>query len=97
VFAFIVLIQMLRWTIPRFRFDQLMSLAWKGLIPLATVNVLLVMIVKQFELNTLWLFPLSVAVFVIAGLMATQSSRPFARRVAVAVEDHAHGHHAHAH
>lgn len=97
VFGFIILIQMLRWTIPRFRFDQLMGLAWKGLIPLATVNVLLVMIVKQFELNTLWLFPLSVAVFVVAGLMATQSSRPFARRVAVPVEDHGHGHHAHAH
>lgn len=97
VFGFIILIQMLRWTIPRFRFDQLMGLAWKGLIPLATVNVVLVMIVKQFELNTLWLFPLSVAVFVVAGLMATQSSRPFARRVAVPVEDHGHGHHAHAH
>ena len=74
VFAVIILIQMLRWTIPRFRFDQLMTLAWKGLIPLATINVLLVMTVKQFELNALWLFPLSIAVFVAAGLMGTQSS-----------------------
>lgn len=98
VFAVIILIQMLRWTIPRFRFDQLMSLAWKGLIPLATVNVVLVMTVLQFGLNPLWLFPLSVATFVAAGLMATQSSRPFARRVALPVEDHGHGgHHAAAH
>ena len=97
VMGFIVLIQMLRWTIPRFRFDQLMTLAWKGLIPLATVNVLIVMIVMQFDLNKLWLFPLSVGVFVVAGLMATQSSRPFARRETAPVDSHPAAHHAHAH
>lgn len=98
VFAVIILIQMLRWTIPRFRFDQLMSLAWMGLIPLAMVNVLLVMIVKQFDLHTLWLLPLSVGAFVAAGLMGTQSKRPFARKAVPVVEDHGHGgHHAHAH
>jgi NADH-quinone oxidoreductase subunit H len=98
VFTVIIIIQMLRWTIPRFRFDQLMSLAWKGLIPLATINVVMVMTVLEFGFHRLWLFPLSLAAFVGAGLIGTQSSRPFASRAAVPVEVEGHGgHHAHAH
>jgi NADH-quinone oxidoreductase subunit H len=71
----IVLIILLRWTLPRFRFDQLMGLAWKVLIPLAMANVICVMTVKQFNLETWWLFPASLLMFIGAGVISTTSGR----------------------
>ncbi|MBL8849187.1 MAG: NADH-quinone oxidoreductase subunit NuoH [Planctomycetaceae bacterium] len=71
----IVLVMLLRWTIPRFRFDQLMGLAWKVLIPLALANVVLVMCVLQFGWSHWWLTAGSVLLFIAAGVIGVNASR----------------------
>jgi NADH-quinone oxidoreductase subunit H len=41
ILLFIFFFIWVRWTVPRFRYDQLMKLGWKVLIPLAIVNIAL--------------------------------------------------------
>jgi NADH-quinone oxidoreductase subunit H len=38
---FIVLFIWVRWTLPRFRYDQLMALGWKCILPISLGNIVL--------------------------------------------------------
>lgn len=63
------LIIQLRWTLPRFRFDQLMGVAWKGLIPMAVCNLFGLVIVLTMDLSKWWLAGLSFAILGIAAAL----------------------------
>jgi len=48
---FIFVFMWVRWTIPRFRYDQLMRLGWKTLIPLALFNMLVTAVIILLKQN----------------------------------------------
>jgi NADH-quinone oxidoreductase subunit H len=66
--SFIVFYMLVRWTLPRFRFDQLMAIAWKVMIPLALANLIAVMVVKQLDWTPWILLPVSLAILIGAGI-----------------------------
>lgn len=48
-FFFVFVFMWIRWTLPRFRFDQLMHLGWKSLIPISLINLLITGFVIAFS------------------------------------------------
>lgn len=52
VLAFAWVQVVIRWTLPRFRYDQLMKLCWRSLLPLSLVNILVTGVVLLVIQNT---------------------------------------------
>jgi NADH-quinone oxidoreductase subunit H len=48
ILIFISTFMWIRWTLPRFRYDQLMNLGWKILIPLALANLAITTVVMYY-------------------------------------------------
>jgi len=73
--AFITFFMLIRWTIPRFRYDQLMGLAWQTLIPLSLVSLVLVMIVRELGWPPLVLLPVQLGLLVAVGALRLRRPR----------------------
>lgn len=67
----VIFIMLLRWALPRFRFDQLMGLAWKGLIPLGLLNLIGVAVVETAQWPRWTLAIVSALLLIGAGLWSS--------------------------
>jgi NADH-quinone oxidoreductase subunit H len=75
VVLFIALFMIIRWTIPRFRFDQLMHLCWLSLVPVGIVLVAATAVLATFiDLQRYWYWSLLMNLVVLV-LLLVQAAR----------------------
>ncbi|HUY91528.1 MAG TPA: NADH-quinone oxidoreductase subunit NuoH [Pirellulales bacterium] len=86
VLGVILFFMMARWSWPRFRFDQLMTLAWKVMLPMGLVNVVAVAVLAEYGssvpmwIGVLGMWAVAVGAWIVAGIAAplATDNRPHA-------------------
>jgi NADH-quinone oxidoreductase subunit H len=73
---------LIRWTIPRFRYDQLMRITWQGMVPAGIVLLAGLAVLALFNLQQAWWAVLGLNVLVLGGLIwtAARARRPVTGR-----------------
>jgi NADH-quinone oxidoreductase subunit H len=75
VMTIIVVMMFVRWTIPRVRYDQVIKIAWSGMIPLSILLVVATAVWVSFGWTAIWQMLLLNAL-VLAGVMAVLPLMP---------------------
>ncbi len=78
VFLLVAFAMAIRWTLPRFRFDQLMKLAWEGMIPASILLLAGVSVMVYLGLETwMWVASLAcLAIIWVVGPMLPRQANP---------------------
>jgi NADH-quinone oxidoreductase subunit H len=93
----ILFFMLIRWSWPRFRFDQLMSLAWKVMLPLGLVNLLTMAVLVEMReqgvavLQNMWTvvavsWIVTLVAWIAAGILAPLASDNWPRRAPSALD-----------
>jgi NADH-quinone oxidoreductase subunit H len=79
---FFGLFMVVRWTLPRFRFDQLMRLAWQALVPVGVAVVVGMALLTALGWQRTWWATLAVNLLALVGMLwtAARSRRPITGR-----------------
>jgi len=73
----VLFFMLVRWTWPRFRFDQLMALSWKVMLPLGMVNLVAVAVFSEFARDsTPWMLAVGGWLVLAAAWIATALIAP---------------------
>jgi len=80
VAAIIGFYMLVRWTLPRFRFDQLMRLAWKSLVPMTMALVVLQGVIVYTDCSQWLALPGNVVIVVAAAVVGARSGTPVTGR-----------------
>ena len=93
--GFIIFYMLIRWTILRFRFDQLMHLAWKIMLPISLASFTTLVFIVHFKpigQESIWLMcPVSLAILLGSGFIGLRISKPSAASTKTKVPYLGHG------